>query len=79
MPGAIRELVEQIKGKGFFYDQIKEIARGFNQLRGNGPPYISSVIEYFLSNDEVFDMIQERYFAELHEKLEAKNAKNKNG
>lgn len=74
-PQELSSLIEQIKEKGFFSDQINDIATGFNALRSNGPPYNSSVIQYFLSTPAVFDMVEELYWKDL----EAKNEAKKNG
>jgi hypothetical protein len=65
MPEAIGSLIEQVKENGFFHDQIQEIASGFNALDNNGAPYISSVIEYFLSTPKVFGMVEKLYFKKI--------------
>jgi hypothetical protein len=78
MPEEIASLIEQIKEKGFFHDQVNEIAHGFNALRSNGPPYMSSVIEYFLSTADVFKLVEELYFNEMRRTREAKNGTNQN-
>ena len=73
MPEEISSLIEQIKEKGFFAYQIRDIAHGFNALRSNGPPYLSSIIQYFLSNPNLIKEVTEAYFTDLHIKRGGKN------
>ena len=73
MPNAIADLIEQVKDCRFFSHQVDEIAAGFNALENNGTPWISSVIKYFLSNQDAFMTIKDMYFESLAENKEASN------
>jgi ribosomal protein S27AE len=64
------DLLAMLSDKGFFSDDLYVLARGFLNSPQKGSDITASIIEFFLSNSEAFNTVENLYFKSLAERRE---------
>lgn len=71
MPGAISNLIEQIKDSGFLSDGVMVITNAFKELTMPYPQDITAaIIEHAFSNSDIFKMLTDAYFGHIEREMQ---------